>query len=207
VRRYRYAIDQSLTCIVGHRIFIPSSSYGLHLERRCFNLSRDWAETEPRLSSHEQRLSRWGVGKIPVLVQLGPTFGLLDSAATTHFILLAFQPSLLPGAQPLPSRSSFFLIFFIHTAYESKDYSKRGWVKWTPFKEIHRSVCDTCWLWSSTLDSYTTCGTLVNVKRACMKGSFSSPLTTDRLVGHSGCSGPPISAMIDIHPEVLLPLS
>jgi hypothetical protein len=40
-----------------------------------------------------------------------------------------------------------------------------------------------------------------------MKDSFSSPLTTDRLVGHLGCLGPPILAMIDIHPEVLLPLS
>jgi hypothetical protein len=36
----------------------------------------------------------------------GPAFKLLDSAATAYFILLAFQPSLLPGAQPLPSRSS-----------------------------------------------------------------------------------------------------
>jgi hypothetical protein len=38
----------------------------------------------------------------------------------------------------------FFILFFNHTIYESKDYGKRGWVKWTPFKEIHRSVCDTC---------------------------------------------------------------
>jgi hypothetical protein len=73
-----------------------------------------WAETEPRLSrnrarlsSPEQRLSRWlRSWQDPVLVQLGPAFGLLDSAATAHFILSAFQPSLLSGAQPLPSRSS-----------------------------------------------------------------------------------------------------
>jgi hypothetical protein len=36
----------------------------------------------------------------------GAYFWFLDSGATVHFILLAFQPSLLPGAQPLPSRSS-----------------------------------------------------------------------------------------------------
>jgi hypothetical protein len=40
-----------------------------------------------------------------------------------------------------------------------------------------------------------------------IKGSFSSPLTTDWLVGHSGCLGPSILAIIDIHPKVLLPLS
>jgi len=40
-----------------------------------------------------------------------------------------------------------------------------------------------------------------------VKGSFSSPLTTYRSVGLSGCSGPPNSTIIDIHPEVLLPLS
>ena len=34
-----------------------------------------------------------------------------------------------------------FLIFILHTSL--KTMAKGVWVKWTPFKEIHRSVCDT----------------------------------------------------------------